>query len=73
MKYKVLFFLYHFCMMNFSDEIICGDCIELLGAVDKPFADLVFADPQGGLPGQIIGPKRASSAVFRICSEFGPG
>jgi site-specific DNA-methyltransferase (adenine-specific) len=25
--------------------IICGDCIELLGKADKPFADLIFADP----------------------------
>jgi DNA modification methylase len=28
-----------------KDEIICGDCIEVLGQVDEPFADLIFADP----------------------------
>lgn len=27
------------------NKIICGDCIEVLGKVDKPFADLIFADP----------------------------
>ena len=27
------------------NRIICGDCIEVLGAVKKPFVDLVFADP----------------------------
>ena len=27
------------------DKIICGDCIEILGKVEEPFADLVFADP----------------------------
>ena len=27
------------------DKIICGDCIEILGKVKKPFADLIFADP----------------------------
>jgi len=26
-------------------EIICGDCIEVLGKVTEPFADLIFADP----------------------------
>ncbi len=28
-----------------KDEIICGDCIELLSRVSEPFADLIFADP----------------------------
>jgi DNA modification methylase len=28
-----------------KDEIICGDCIELLSKVREPFADLIFADP----------------------------
>ncbi len=32
-------------MQDFENQIICGDCIELLGKVDKPFADLIFADP----------------------------
>ena len=32
-------------MLKFTDKIICGDCIELLGAVKEPFIDLVFADP----------------------------
>jgi site-specific DNA-methyltransferase (adenine-specific) len=27
------------------NKIICGDCIDVLGKVDKPFADLIFADP----------------------------
>ncbi len=25
--------------------IVCGDCVEKLSAADKPFADLIFADP----------------------------
>lgn len=32
-------------MKKFTNKIICGDCIELLGKVKEPFADLVFADP----------------------------
>jgi DNA modification methylase len=32
-------------MLKFLDRIICGDCIEVLGKVDEPFADLIFADP----------------------------
>jgi len=32
-------------MRKFINKIICGDCIELLGKVKKPFADLIFADP----------------------------
>ncbi len=32
-------------MREFRNQIICGDCIELLGGVKEPFADLVFADP----------------------------
>lgn len=32
-------------MQKFLNKIICGDCIEVLGKVRKPFADLVFADP----------------------------
>ena len=27
------------------NRIICGDCIELLGKIDQPFADLIFAAP----------------------------
>ena len=27
------------------NKIACGDCIEILSAIKKPFADLVFADP----------------------------
>jgi len=30
---------------KFLNKIICGDCIELLSKVKKPFADLIFADP----------------------------
>ena len=32
-------------MQKFLNRIICDDCIEVLGKVDKPFADLIFADP----------------------------
>jgi site-specific DNA-methyltransferase (adenine-specific) len=32
-------------MRKFQNQIICGDCIELLNAAKEPFADLVFADP----------------------------
>jgi len=32
-------------MQKFLDKIICGDCIEVLGKVSEPFADLIFADP----------------------------
>jgi site-specific DNA-methyltransferase (adenine-specific) len=32
-------------MDQFLNTIICGDCIEILGEVDAPFADLIFADP----------------------------
>lgn len=27
------------------DQIICGDCVEVISRIDRPFADLVFADP----------------------------
>jgi DNA modification methylase len=32
-------------MQEMLNKIICGDCIEILGKVDEPFADLIFADP----------------------------
>ena len=32
-------------MQKLLNKIICGDCIEVLGKVDEPFADLIFADP----------------------------
>ncbi len=32
-------------MQKFLNKIICGDCIEVLSKVHKPFADLIFADP----------------------------
>ena len=32
-------------MQEFFNRIICGDCIEVLGKVGEPFADLIFADP----------------------------
>jgi len=32
-------------MPKFLNKIICGDCIEVLSNVRKPFADLIFADP----------------------------
>ena len=32
-------------MSKLPNKIVCGDCIEVLGKVDEPFADLIFADP----------------------------
>jgi len=32
-------------MQKLLNKVICGDCIEVLGGVRKPFADLIFADP----------------------------
>jgi site-specific DNA-methyltransferase (adenine-specific) len=32
-------------MDELLNKIICGDCIEILGEVNEPFADLIFADP----------------------------
>jgi site-specific DNA-methyltransferase (adenine-specific) len=32
-------------MDKLFNKIICGDCIEILGEVSEPFADLIFADP----------------------------
>jgi DNA modification methylase len=32
-------------MNDFFDKIICGDCVEILGKIVEPFADLIFADP----------------------------
>ena len=32
-------------MKKFLNRIICGDCIEVLSGVSRPFADLIFADP----------------------------
>jgi len=32
-------------MQKLLNKIICGDCIEVLGKVREPFADLIFADP----------------------------
>jgi len=32
-------------MLELLNRIICGDCIEVLGEIGEPFADLVFADP----------------------------
>jgi site-specific DNA-methyltransferase (adenine-specific) len=32
-------------MQKLLNKIICGDCIEVLGKVTEPFADLIFADP----------------------------
>jgi len=32
-------------MQKFVNKIICGDCVEVLSKVRKPFADLIFADP----------------------------
>jgi DNA modification methylase len=32
-------------MPELVNRIICGDCIDILSKIDKPFADLIFADP----------------------------
>ena len=32
-------------MRKLGNQILCGDCVEVLRSVEKPFADLVFADP----------------------------
>jgi len=32
-------------MQKLLNRIICGDCIEVLGKLREPFADLIFADP----------------------------
>ncbi|MHC4792591.1 MAG: DNA methyltransferase, partial [Planctomycetota bacterium] len=32
-------------MQKLLNKIVCGDCIEVLSKVRKPFADLIFADP----------------------------
>jgi site-specific DNA-methyltransferase (adenine-specific) len=32
-------------MQKLINKIVCGDCIEILSKVRKPFADLIFADP----------------------------
>ncbi|MFQ6036062.1 MAG: DNA-methyltransferase [Sedimentisphaerales bacterium] len=32
-------------MQKFLNQIICGDCIEVLSEIHEPFADLIFADP----------------------------
>jgi DNA modification methylase len=32
-------------MKELENQIICGDCVQVLGAAAKPFADLIFADP----------------------------
>src|SRR5512139_2043954 len=32
-------------MRELRNQILCGDCVEVLRSVGKPFADLVFADP----------------------------
>jgi site-specific DNA-methyltransferase (adenine-specific) len=36
---------YHIAMRKFENNILCGDCIEILSEVKEPFADLIFADP----------------------------
>jgi len=32
-------------MQELLNNIICGDCIEVLSKISEPFADLIFADP----------------------------
>lgn len=37
--------VYYTDMQKLIDNIVCGDCIEILAKAKKPFADLIFADP----------------------------
>lgn len=37
--------VYYTGMKKLIDKIVCGDCIKILGDVQEPFADLIFADP----------------------------
>jgi DNA modification methylase len=32
-------------MREWMNQVLCGDCVEILRAAKEPFADLVFADP----------------------------
>jgi site-specific DNA-methyltransferase (adenine-specific) len=32
-------------MQELMNQILCGDCVEILRAAKEPFADLIFADP----------------------------
>ena len=32
-------------MRDLLNRIVCGDCVEILTKIDRPFADLIFADP----------------------------
>ncbi|OHB63957.1 MAG: hypothetical protein A2Y77_10135 [Planctomycetes bacterium RBG_13_62_9] len=32
-------------MQELRNQILCGDCVEILRQVESPFADLIFADP----------------------------
>ena len=32
-------------MEKWRNKIVCGDCVKKLNAIDKPFVDLIFADP----------------------------
>ena len=38
------------------NTLVCGDCIEVLGKIRKPFAELVFADRH--LPGWVANQLR---------------
>jgi len=31
--------------MELINQVICGDCVQVLAGIDSPFADLIFADP----------------------------
>jgi modification methylase len=32
-------------MQELMNQILCGDCVEILRTAKEPFADLIFADP----------------------------
>lgn len=42
---KSLLIPYYAVMRKLVDNVVCGDCIEVLGKAKEPFADLIFADP----------------------------
>ena len=61
-------------MRTMRDKIICGDCIEILGKVKKPFADLVFADPPFNIGYEYdqYDDRQDDEKYLDWCGEWGP-
>ena len=57
MSCKVRGGLYYTGMRGFIDKVICGDRIEVLRGGEKPFADLVFADPPFNIGVEVVDRK----------------